>query len=158
MTRRAGAVSVAFASVCCVLLLLLILSTAAAQERSTQTAPAPPEKSKSAAVPEAEKNKQNPVPMTSETIEAGKTLYSSQCAMCHGERGDGKGELVARLKMVIPDLTDPQVQKKRTDGEWFYILGKGHADMPPENRMEPNEKWEIIHYMRTLSRDYKGVK
>jgi hypothetical protein len=70
--------------------------------------------------------------------------------MCHGARGDGRGDLARELKMIIPDLTDPQRQKRRTDGEWFYILGHGHRDMPPEKRLVDQQKWEMILYMRTL--------
>lgn len=153
MTRRMRAVSCTIGVLSLAFLLLPTAGTLLAQQDSSNQASPPPEKGKSMAVPEAEKNKKNPVPVTPASIESGKNLYSSQCAMCHGVKGDGKGELVERLKMAVPDLTNPQVQKKRTDGEWFYILTKGHADMPPEDRLEPNEKWDMINYMRSLSRE-----
>jgi len=124
-----------------------------AQQEPSKETPTPVEKAKPMVVPEAERSKKNPVPVTPVSVESGKNLYSSQCAMCHGVKGDGKGDLVERLKMTVPNLSDPQVQKKRTDGEWFYILTKGHADMPPEDRLEPNEKWDMINYMRSLSRE-----
>jgi cytochrome c len=139
-------------------MLLPGLAPLAAQEQSTPPPPAPNEKPKPLVIPETEKHKKNPVPSTPQSIESGKNLYSSQCAMCHGAKGEGKGDLVERLKLTVPDLGDPQVQKKRTDGEWFFILSKGHADMPPENRLEPNEKWDMINFMRSLSRGEKGGK
>jgi cytochrome c len=156
MPRRVGSNRSLASLAAFAFLLLLIHPLVTAQEQPSQAAPTQLEKQKQLIVPEAEKNKKNPVPATPPSVENGKNLYGSQCAMCHGARGDGKGDLVARLKLTVPDLRDPQVQKKRTDGEWFYILSKGHAEMPPENRMEPNEKWDIINYMRTFPRGEKG--
>jgi mono/diheme cytochrome c family protein len=103
-------------------------------------------------IPAAERDRKNPVPAVPEAIEAGRNLYSTQCAMCHGTRGDGRGDVSKSLGMKIPDLTNPAVQKKRTDGDWFYILTKGHGQMPGEgDRLHPQNKWEIILYMRTLA-------
>jgi mono/diheme cytochrome c family protein len=127
---------------------------AAKPDESTQSEPAPPAKIKVApiVVPASEKGRKNPIPAVPEAIESGKNLYNSQCAMCHGARGDGKGDLAPRLNMPVPDLTQTQLQSRRTDGEWFYILSHGHADMPAEERLHDQNKWEIIHYLRTLKR------
>ena len=101
-------------------------------------------------IPEAEKNRRNPVPNVPEAIESGRTLFQSQCAMCHGKTGDGRGDLALELKLRVPDITKPQAQKRRTDGEWLYIITHGHKDMPPEKRLVDQQKWEMILYMRTL--------
>jgi mono/diheme cytochrome c family protein len=103
-------------------------------------------------IPASARNRKNPIPNVPTAIEAGRNLYSSQCAMCHGSEGDGKGDLVVRLKLDIPDLRDPRLQKRRTDGELFYILDKGHGDMPAEKRLADKNKWEIVHYMRTFKK------
>jgi mono/diheme cytochrome c family protein len=103
-------------------------------------------------IPEKEKNRQNPVPNVPEAIESGKSLYGSQCAMCHGARGDGKGDVAVAVKMTMPSFADPKVQAKRTDGELFYIMTQGHGDMPGEKRLVDQNKWEIVRYLRTLSK------
>jgi mono/diheme cytochrome c family protein len=103
-------------------------------------------------IPESEKKRQNPVPDVPEAIEAGKALYSSQCAMCHGARGDGRGDVAVGMKLRMPSFADPKVQAKRTDGEWFYIMSQGHGDMPGEKRLVDQNKWEIVRYLRTLAR------
>ena len=115
-----------------------------------QPAPSPPPKAKPMVIPAAEKNRKNPLPNVPEAIQNGHQLFSTQCAMCHGENGKGKGDLAPRLSTRIPDLTDPRVQAARTDGEWFYILGQGHGDMPPEKRLLDQHKWEMVLFMRTL--------
>ena len=128
----------------------------AAQERQPSREPAKPQPSgdlpKPLVIPEKEKNRQNPVPDVPEAIESGKSLYGSQCAMCHGARGDGKGDVAAAVKMTMPSFADPKVQAKRTDGELFYIMTQGHGDMPGEKRLVDQNKWEIVRYLRTLSK------
>jgi mono/diheme cytochrome c family protein len=122
-----------------------------AQETKPQTAAAAAEIPKPLVIPVAEKNRKNPVASTPESIESGRNLFSSQCGMCHGMKGDGKGDLVERLKLKMPDFTDAAKQQRRTDGELFYILTQGHGEMPGETRLEPREKWDMINYIRALA-------
>jgi mono/diheme cytochrome c family protein len=125
--------------------------TAAGLQEDTPPAEPTPKPAKAVVVPEAEKKRPNPVPPVPEAIESGRILFQSQCHMCHGKSGDGKGELVAALKLKVPDLTDPKRQSRRTDGEWFYIIRHGHGDMPAEKRLADQQMWEMIHYVRTLA-------
>jgi mono/diheme cytochrome c family protein len=101
-------------------------------------------------IPEAEKKRTNPVPNVAEAIEAGKTTYGSQCAMCHGAKGDGRGDLAVSMKMKIASFATAAYQAKRTDGELFYIMTTGHGDMPGEKRLPDQAKWEIVRYLRTF--------
>jgi len=117
-----------------------------------QATPTPPPKAKPLVIPASEKKRTNPLPQVREAIEAGRLLFTTQCSMCHGENGKGKGDLAPRLSTTVPDLTDPRVQARRTDGEWFYILGRGHGDMPPETRLLDQQKWEMVLFMRTLEK------
>ncbi|HEU4402405.1 MAG TPA: cytochrome c [Candidatus Polarisedimenticolia bacterium] len=134
-----------------VFLMFAIPALTRSQDQGQQPPPPPKvQPTKSIVVPEAEKNRRNPIPNVPEAIESGRNLFASQCAMCHGVKGDGKGELVERLKLIVPSFADPKVQRQRTDGEWFYILSKGHGEMPAEQRLADQNKWEMILYMRTL--------
>jgi mono/diheme cytochrome c family protein len=101
-------------------------------------------------IPEAEKKRTNPVPNVPEAIESGKNLYISQCAMCHGRTGDGRGDLAVSMKWKIGTFNTAAWQDKRTDGELFYIMSQGHGDMPAEKRLVDQNKWEIVRYVRTL--------
>ena len=101
-------------------------------------------------IPPEDRKRENPVPRVQEAIETGGALFASQCAMCHGEDGKGRGDLAVSLKMKVPDLADPKLQKKRTDGDFFYIISKGHGQMPGEKRLAENSRWEMIHFIRTL--------
>ena len=102
-------------------------------------------------IPKAAKDVRNPTAGSPEAIESGKLMYSSQCTMCHGSKGDGKGDLAITLKYRMPDLSSAEVQRARTDGEWFYILSHGHGKMTgEEHRLKEQTRWELVSYMRTL--------
>jgi len=49
----------------------------------------------------------------SESLAKGKKLYGFDCAMCHGESGDGKGDMATDMKDVT-DFTKPDALKNRT--------------------------------------------
>jgi cytochrome c5 len=98
-----------------------------------------------------EKARKNPVRFTDVSVEQGKKIYMSQCAMCHGAKGDGKGELANEIKITPPDFTKAGVLDKRTDGELFAILSKGSPTMPGQGgRMTVNQRWEVVNFLRFL--------
>lgn len=102
-------------------------------------------------IPKSAKEMRNPTAGSPEAIESGKLMYSSQCAMCHGPKGDGQGELAVTLKYRMPDLSTEEGQRARTDGEWFYILTQGHGKMSGEGkRLKEQTRWELVSYLRTL--------
>lgn len=105
-------------------------------------------------IPPDAHNQKNPVPATPESVAAGKLLFNSQCAMCHGPKGDGKGDLAETLKLRVPSFRDAKVQAARTDGDLFYVLTIGHGDMPGEgeDRLSADTRWNIVNYLRTLSK------
>lgn len=103
-------------------------------------------------IPEAEKNRKNPIKPSRRSIAMGGKLFASQCAMCHGEKGDGQGDLARELGLSVPDFTDASQQKKRTDGELFYILTKGRGEMPGQGqRLRTEQKWHMINFIRSLA-------
>jgi mono/diheme cytochrome c family protein len=101
--------------------------------------------------PEAAARK-NPIRFTDVSVERGRKLYMTQCAMCHGERGDGKGEAVEEMGIAPPDFSKPKALEKRTDGELFAILSQGSPVMPGQGtRMRDNQKWNLVNFLRSFS-------
>lgn len=81
----------------------------------------------------------------------GKKVYQTQCALCHGDKGDGKGDLAAEMKLNLPDLTKPDALSGRTDGELFVIVGTGKDPMPGQKgRMPEQQLWNLVNYLRAL--------
>jgi mono/diheme cytochrome c family protein len=113
----------------------------------------PPAKPPENKVPPEAAAKANPVRPTAESLAKGKKMYGIDCAMCHGNNGDGKGDMGGDYK-TMPDFTNSQAMKDRTDGELFYITrnGKG-ADMPPEdNRAKDDDIWNMVNYIRSFAK------
>ena len=107
-------------------------------------------------IPGEEAKRENPVKPTDESIATGKRLFTTQCAMCHGAEGDGKGELAGELKLTLHDWRDPATLKDLSDGALFYILSKGKDKMPgQEGRMKTDQQWNIINYIRSLAKKEK---
>lgn len=136
------------AAVAALILLALAGPLSSKQEKKENTPPATPSK-----VPPEEAKRENPVKATSASIADGKKAYTTQCAMCHGSDGDGKGDLATDMQLKLRDYRDPDALKDITDGELFYILSKGKGDMPgEEDRMKPEQRWNLINYIHSFTK------
>ena len=130
--------------------LFLLAPALAAQQPSTAT---PQKTSTYSAIPVQAVNQANPVKSGPESIARAKKWWTLDCAMCHNNNGDGKGETAKDMKLSIADFTDPATLKDRTDGEIFYIIKNGHEDMPPEGqRVKVEENWDLVNYVRSLAK------
>jgi mono/diheme cytochrome c family protein len=133
--------------------LLLFTLTAAQQppKKAVITEPqAPPADWK---VPPEEAKRENPVKPTESSLADGKKLYGYQCTMCHGEKGDGKGDLAEALKLTLLDYTHPDALKDWTDGMLHYVIEKGKGKMPgQEGRMKEQQVWNLVNYIRSLAK------
>jgi mono/diheme cytochrome c family protein len=96
--------------------------------------------------------KANPVKPTAESLNKAKKLYAIDCAMCHGDTGDGKGDMASDMKNVT-DFTSPDALKSRTDGELFFVIRHGKGEMPPEgDRAKDDDIWNLVNYVRSLAK------
>jgi len=95
--------------------------------------------------------RKNPVPATAESIKKGGNLFVVYCTPCHGPSGKGNGPVVAKF-VPPPDLTNPDLQKGRTDGYWQSYLSVGGAVMPSYGEsLSAEERWDVVNYLRTLA-------
>ena len=130
------------------LALACFASSSAAQDKPKDSQ-APPAEFK---IPPDDAKKVSPLKIDPSNIADGKKLFSSQCYLCHGKDGDGKGELAADMKLKLHDYHDAAALKDKTDGELFYILSKGKGEMPGEgDRLSETQRWQLIAYIRSLA-------
>ena len=145
------------------LVLAVLFFALSPQQPATPPQPSPPPAKPSAPAKEAPPAKSgipaeaaqmvNPVTPTPESQARAKTIYGYDCAMCHGENGNGKGDVVADMKLTMKDFTDPTALKNRTDGELFYIIKNGNGKMPgEESRAKPDEVWNLVILVRSFSK------
>jgi len=77
-------------------------------------------------------------------ITAGKELYASNCALCHGEDGrDSPGV----------DLTNQARMAKLSANDFYHIMSSGNQpDMPSfETTLSQAERWALAAYLRQLT-------
>lgn len=69
----------------------------------------------------------SPIKTSESVIAKGKALYETKgsCLICHGKSGKGDGPVGAVLNPPPRDLTNCAFQKKRSDGELFWIIKHG---------------------------------
>lgn len=104
-------------------------------------------------------DKKNPVKPTPEGLAAAQRVYGYDCAMCHGAKGDGKGDIVESMKLTMPDLRDPASLAGKTDGELFFIITKGKGKMMGEgDRVPETMRWNLVNLVRSFSKKDTGDK
>ena len=112
-----------------------------------QSAPAPAQ-----AAPADAAHAVNPVKPTKESQARARQIYGYDCALCHGDNGNGKGDAAADLKLTLRDYTDPAVLKNVTDGELFLIIKNGKGQMPAEgDRAKTDDIWNLVILVRSFS-------
>ena len=107
---------------------------------------------------DADKTKK-PIAASPESVEKGKALYlertKGNCIFCHGETGSGNEANLPRLRRKPADLSNKERMSAMTDGEVFWKLSKGITGIMPagEKRMNEEERWHVVNYVRTLAKD-----
>lgn len=110
-------------------------------------------------IPQEDIDKKNPVKPTPEGIAAARKIYGYDCAMCHGAKGDGKGDLVDSMKLTLPDWREAAALQGKTDGELFYIITKGKGKMPGEgDRVSETVRWNMVNLVRSFAKKDAGEK
>jgi len=104
------------------------------------------------AVPFTARFAQNPTPDTPATIDAGRTTFQANCAICHGPRalGDGPQAFLLQPRPVNLQLHVPQ----HAQGEVHYWITNGVAGtgMPAwKDTLSDAQRWEIVRYLQALA-------
>lgn len=108
--------------------------------------------------PESAKKIKNPIKATKDSIQKGQEIYKNKCALCHGEKGDGKGPASQGLN---PKPTNFQEShgRKMTDGEYFWKISTGRGGMPSfEKDLTAEEKWHVINYIIYIVLEKEGFE
>ena len=91
----------------------------------------------------------------------GKEIYVAKCALCHGEKGDGKGPGAANLALKPADLTDAKMVAEMPGNYWLWRVSEGGLVEPFKSKQSAMPAWKgelslpdrhaVIAYAHTLS-------
>src|SRR6202521_6124667 len=94
----------------------------------------------------------NPVKSSPEGLAEARKVFGYDCEMCHGAKGDGKGDVVESMKLTMRDWRDPATLANVTDGEIFYIITKGKGKMMAEGERVPEKlRWNLVNLVRAMA-------
>ena len=94
-------------------------------------------------------------------IAKGKEIFMAKCALCHGEKGDGKGPASANLALKPADLTDAKMVAEMAGNFWLWRVSEGGLVEPFKSKgsvmpawkgeLSMHDRWAVIAYAHTLS-------
>ena len=93
---------------------------------------------------------QFPIPITKEDIERGQTRFNVYCTPCHSRIGDGNGMIVLRGFRQPPSYYSDRLRNEPV-GHYFDVITNGFGAMASyASRVETDDRWRIIAYIRAL--------
>lgn len=108
-----------------------------------------------------EASAKNPNPMagdfSEEALKTGIKFYVTNCAVCHGEHGEGGEKLPVASKMALkpPSLLSEKITKW-SDGQIYHVITMGQGNMGPYASHIPQKyRWQVVNYIRTLQKENK---
>lgn len=84
----------------------------------------------------------------------GRELYLSHCALCHGERADGRG--VRRTLSSDPrDFTAPAWRRRASPRQVYAVIRDGvpGTGMPTWRGLDEAETWDLVAYVLSVAEE-----
>jgi mono/diheme cytochrome c family protein len=91
---------------------------------------------------------QNPYHATPRTLEEGKALFQTYCAVCHGDQGKGDGPISTKIPPPPSYLSERLMTF--APGRIFHVMTLGTGKMPSyAAQLSADERWKIVTYVHT---------
>ena len=97
-------------------------------------------------VPAKDHERKNPFAGQADAVSAGRLVYEDHCSKCHGENAQGTKKR--------PSLRSERVQQEATEGDlhWLLVNGNMGRGMPSWSKLGDPQIWQVISYLKTLSK------
>jgi mono/diheme cytochrome c family protein len=87
-------------------------------------------------------------PASAASLSRGKTLFETNCAMCHGETSTERGRVGQKLVPPPPGL-DHDMVKGLSDAAIFKAVTLGFGRMPLfQDKLTREERWDLVNFLR----------
>ena len=88
-----------------------------------------------------------------EASNRGRALFLEHCALCHGERADGRGVRREGLTSPPRDFTDPGWRLRTSPRRVFYTIREGvrGTAMPAWAALGDSDVWDLVAYLRSVA-------
>lgn len=94
-----------------------------------------------------------PLPITNDLLKRGRDRFDIYCSPCHGRLGDGQGMIAKRgfqLKRPVGNYHTDRLRKMPV-GHFYDVITNGYGAMYSyASRVEPQDRWAIVAYIRVL--------
>ena len=89
---------------------------------------------------------QNPYHASPQTLEEGKALFQTYCAVCHGMQGKGDGPISDKIPPPPSYLSERLMQFP--PGRIFHVMTLGTGKMPSHaSQLSFDERWKVVTYV-----------
>lgn len=97
----------------------------------------------------------NPLRRTEENLEAGRRLFETTCAACHGRSGRGDGPAASGLRPPPGNVADLAKMPMATDGYLFWTIAEGGQPLGTQmpafgNALSDEQIWQLILFLRAM--------
>jgi high-affinity iron transporter len=82
----------------------------------------------------------------------GRALFAASCALCHGERGDGRGLRSSGFAKAPADFSNPAWRRQARPRRVFFAIREGlrGTPMPAWSSLSDDETWDLTAYVLSL--------
>jgi len=90
----------------------------------------------------------------------GEQLYRENCALCHGEKADGRGARSMGLDRKPANFTEPSWSRPESATRAFVAISQGvpGSAMPPwQSALSPEDRWALVAFLVSVSERGSGA-
>lgn len=90
---------------------------------------------------------------TEAALAQGEMIYQANCAVCHGEQGQGDGPEASGLPTAPTSFLNQAWISERSAADFFTVISSGRPPAMPafSGQLADEERWSVSDYIRSLS-------
>ena len=101
-----------------------------------------------------------PLPSSPELISKGQVSYKTNCAVCHGDKGDGNGPAGASLNPKARNFISEKYKFGSKPEQVFKTISEGskNTSMAGFAHLSEEERWGLTYYVLGLKKKQTAIE